>query len=137
MSKLMISPENSSYAVVRGSEVLSSELQGGSSKMRLDVLNAAFTINVAWSLSPVQYEYINAFFRTKTKHGSLPFTIDLILDNTVYTEYTARFIPDTFKLASQKGLTYYVNAVLEVESVIDNATTDDATVAAYEALIAP
>lgn len=137
MVKLYVQPESAGYAVERGSEVLSVALDGGASKLRRDVLNASFKVNVSFVLDPTEYNYLNAFFRTATEHGSLPFEIDLILDNTTLTEYTARFVPDTFKLTAQKGLTYYVGAVLEVESLPDNATADQAIIDAYEELVAP
>lgn len=133
MEKLFLTPDNSSYDVSRNPEVLAVQLDGGASKMRRDILGASFLVNVVWILNPTQYNYINAFYRTSVAHGSVPFNIDLILDNITLTQYVVRFIPNSFKLTSQRGLAYTVSATLEVESVADNATADNVIIDAYEA----
>jgi len=117
--KLLLVPDSSAYSVERGDEVLSVILDGGASKFRKDIIDAAFRVNVAWILDPEGYQYLNAFFRTATARGSLPFEIDLVLDTTEYQECVAHFIPGSFKLTAQKGLSYFVSATLEVEAPVN------------------
>jgi len=132
--KLLLIPESAGYAVDRGQEVLSVKLDGGASRMRKDIIGAAFDVNVAWKLDPEQYDYLNAFFRTATARGSLPFTIDLVLDKTEYQTVTARFVPKTLKLTGQQGLSYFMSATLEVEAPINltEAADDTTTIDEYE-----
>lgn len=134
MAKLLFRPTRDGYSAQRGQEVLAVQLDGGASRFRRDILNAPFRVTTSWQCNPEQYNYLNAFYRTATEHGSSPFEIDLFLDNADYVEYTAKFIPASFKLDSQSGLTYYVSAELEVEKPFDpdEATDDAATILAYE-----
>lgn len=135
MTKLYMRPSNASYSVQRGSEVLSVKLDGGASKYRRDILNASFTVTVSWDTTEDGWDYLNAFYRTATARGSLPFTIDLLLEDSTLTTYTAYFVPDTFKLTGQQGEAYYIEATLEVTPIINpSETTDDnATISAWEA----
>src|SRR4051812_39137454 len=112
--KILIPPSTAGYAAERGSEVLSVKLDGGASKYRRDIIGAAFNVNVTWDgLNAEQFNYLNACFRTGTVRGSLPFDIDLILDKSALTEYSAYFVPGSFKLTAQQGLAYFVSAQLE------------------------
>lgn len=135
MSKLKLHPDKAGYAVDRGTEIISAKLDGGASKIRKDILNAAFRVSVQWITHPDGYNYLNAFYRTSTANGSLPFTIDLYLDKSEPVEFSAQFVPDTFKLSSQSGETYYVSAELEVTKPFNGseASEDAATIAAFEA----
>lgn len=133
--KLVIPPDSSSYAAQRGAEVLAVQLDGGASRIRADILGASYLVSVQWIVDPAGYDYLNAFFRTATTRGSASFTIDLVLDNSTLSEYSAIFTPSTFKLASQVGLSYTVTAQLEVIPSASGSETDDdnALMDAYEA----
>lgn len=135
MSKLLLVPENSSYAVSKDAEIISTKLDGGASRRRKDILQGSFNVNVTWILNAEEYDYLEAFWRTTIDHGSLPFEIDLILDYKDMYEYTAYFVEGSKKLTGQRGLAYFVSAQLEVTSPIyeDEATDDAAVVAAFEA----
>lgn len=136
MTTLIIPPDSSSYAAARGDEVLSVKLDGGASKFRLDILNAAFLVDATWILDRDGYEYINAFYRTATGHGSLPFSVELILDTPLPVLYAeCHFVPGSLKLSAQSGFSYTVSAQIEVTPPINNTeeADDAAIIAAYEA----
>lgn len=117
LPKLAIPPDQDSYEAAPGSEVLSVKLDGGVSRSRRDFIGAAAGFRVQWTLTPTEYQYLDSFFK-HIKNGSLPFLIDLILDGPVMLEYTAKFVPGSYKLAKQSGLTYIVSAELEVASLL-------------------
>lgn len=135
MSTFLIPPENSSYSLAQNVESLSEELDGGAPKIRRDIIGAAFKVDVSWIFNPEEYEYARAFYRTATDHGSLPFDIGLIIDEPSLVIYEARFVPGTWRLNSQKGLSYSVSAQLSVVVPVnpDEATDDAAIISAYEA----
>lgn len=114
ISKFIIPPDNSSYAVSDGKEVVSTKLDGGASRYRRDILGATSTVDVVWILGPDEYKYLRSFYRALCVTGSRPFLIDLILDEPTLTEHKAYFIPASVRLTGQKGLTYWVSAQLEV-----------------------
>jgi hypothetical protein len=135
MAKFRIPPDNASYSAERTGEVLQVKLAGGASRFRKDIIDAAANVNCSWQFDVSQFNYFVAFYRTATLRGTVPFTIDLIIDSAAMVTRTARFVADSYKLTGQKGLTYYVSAVLEVEAIINptETTTDNATIAAFEA----
>lgn len=131
--RFLITPESSSYAVERGNEVVRVELDGGAGRYRADVLHSSFKVDCQWIFTRSQYDYAMAFFRTQTQRGSLPFEIELIIEDFDLGERTAYFIPGSFKLTGQRGLAYFVSGTLEVLPEInpDETTEDAATIAAY------
>jgi hypothetical protein len=136
MAKLHLTPENNSYSVERHPETISARVGGGPSRYRRDILGNVFDVEVSFILDAEEYDYLMAFYRTATIHGSIPFEIDLITDSSGISEKTAYFAGgQPPKLTGQRGLAYYVSAQLEVFSPIsDTETTDDnATIAAFEA----
>ena len=112
--KLVIPPDQASYAVTDGTEVIRVQLQGGAGRYRRDILNSSRTVNVTWTLSPNEYKYIRSFYKVSVYDTSAPFLIDLYLDEPTLTEHQARFLPGTMQLQSQSGLTFVVTAQLEV-----------------------
>jgi len=115
LTKFIFKPEQDGYSVAPGKTTLSVQLDGGASRSRLDMLGATFPVSVEWNFSPAEYKYAFAFYNSVTKSGSLPFLIDLLLDAPEINEYEAKFVPDTFKLSSQRGWNYKVTAQLEVK----------------------
>jgi len=114
LTKFIYPPENSAYSVTDGKEVVATQLDGGASRYRRDILGATSTVNVSWILGPNEYKYVRSFFRALTLKGSKPFLIDLILDEPTLTEHKVYFIPGSMQLTAQKGLTYWVSSQLEV-----------------------
>lgn len=111
--KLNLPPDQASYSVNDGSEVVRTQLDGGAGKYRLDILNATRIINCQWTVGPDNFRYLRAFYNVLHRLSE-PFKCDLYLDYPTLTEHDCWFIPDTFKLASQQGLTFVVTAQLEV-----------------------
>lgn len=117
MAKLLIPPSQDGYTAADGWEVASVQLDGGAPRTRRDVLGAVARVAVTWVVGPGEYRYLRAFYRS-TYNGALPFTIDLLLDEAILTEYEAKFIPGTFRLAAQRGWSYTVTTELEVKPIV-------------------
>lgn len=114
LPKLVLRPENSSYTVKDGVEVASTALDGGASRRRLDQLGSVYSVNASFVLNSNQYQYLRSFYKTVTASGSLPFLIDLIINEPDLTEYTAYFVEGSLQLQYQKGLTYSASCSFEV-----------------------
>lgn len=114
LTKLILPPDNSSYSVTDGREVLAVQLAGGASRYRRDILGATSKVSASWLLGPEPYRYLRAFYKAVTVSGSKPFLMDLILDEPTLTEHKVYFIPESLTLTGQKGLSYSVSAQLEV-----------------------
>jgi hypothetical protein len=112
--ELKIPPDQAGYAVTDGSEVVSIKLDGGASRRRRDIIGATSTVNVTWNCNDVKFKYLRSFYRAVSESGALPFNIGLILDEPDITLHKAYFVPGSFSLQSQSGLTYVVVAQLEV-----------------------
>ncbi len=134
MATLLTPPDRSGYAVTPGNETLRAKLDGGASRFRADILDAAFEVDCNWILDPEQYKYYCAFYRTATKRGSLPFDVSLRIDDSDAADYTAHFT-SPYKLTGQEGLAYYVSATLEVSKAVnpDEEDEDNDIIDAYEA----
>jgi hypothetical protein len=74
-----------------------------------------------------------AFYRTITKRGALPFTVDLVVDSSDLGERTCHFVPGSVKLSRQEGLAHVVVGTLEVDPIVnpDEEDDDNAIVDAY------
>lgn len=121
-------PDQAAYAVVDGTSVISTALDGGSSRYRADLLGAPAKVTVQWTFDPLEYQYSKAFFKSGVNGGADAFLIDLYIDNSDLTTHTAHFVPGTFSLASQTGNTFVVTATLEVEPNDDDAALNWALV---------
>lgn len=130
--KLQIPPDQAAYVAVSGNEVLSVKLDGGASRYRSDIIGAWSSVTAQWTLNRMQYNYLSAFFRTKTKRGAIPFLCDLYLESSEIQEFTCYFVPSTFQLISQAGLTFTVGASLEVKPPVPDPDADNALVVLYE-----
>lgn len=114
LSKCALYPDSAGYSVVDAENVISTKLDGGASRYRLDMLDSASKVSVKWVCNSNQYQYIRAFYVSILKNGSLPFLIDLILDSSEPVEHEAYFIPGTLSLSEHSGNYYSVVAQLEV-----------------------
>ncbi len=131
MTKFAISPVAAGYAVTPGTEVVQVELNGGGPRTRKDVLNAASLIAVSWILTQEQYDYFWAFFRGVIDSGSLPFTIDLIIDTHTKATYTVVFVKDSVTVGTIDGGVFTINASLYANAATRDLSADAALVAAY------
>lgn len=114
LNRLRLTPDNSSYSVTDGKEVVTTQLDGGASRFRRDFLGATSTVDVVFILDAEEYRYLRMFYKILTVSGANPFYIDLLLDLPVKVEHKAYFVPQSLKLTEQKGLSYWVSAQLEV-----------------------
>jgi hypothetical protein len=131
MTKLLVSPTIAGHQVNFGSNVLSTKLDGGASRYRLDKIGSTHDVPVQWMLEAQGYNYLMAFFRTEIAYGSLPFTIDLkAVDGSAAGTYTARIKPGTFALTGYFGNVYQVSATLEITPATVNESADEALIAA-------
>lgn len=134
MNKLFLRPNSSGYAVSPQSEVVSTELDGGMSRSRRDKLGMPSLVNVAWMLDEQGFEYLNAFFFTVLKSGTLPFLCDLLLDHPALTEHTCKFVPGSFKpISNTSAFIFNATAQLEVKPNPRDEAADILLVAYYEA----
>lgn len=133
MSKLIIPPNSASYSgKMSEGEVITVQLDGGASRYRRAQIGFVHNVTVEWTVNLAAYNYLCAFFRLATRMGSLPFTIDLILEGAALTTHTARFKPGTFGINGQEGQTYTVGAELEVTPLAVVDATDLSTILAYD-----
>jgi hypothetical protein len=126
------------YSAQDGNSVYAVQLDGGSSRFRQDQLNPAGTITVQWTLDGPGYDVLRAFYAS-VNYGADPFLIDLLWEAQGVLEYTVHFVPGTFKLTSQRGYTYVVQATLEVlpnGNVVSTAVSTLTRTAVVVALVA-
>lgn len=134
--KLLVRPESSSYNLTFGTEALRTELDGGRGRYRADILGASTMLEgIEWKLDPDKYNYFMAFYRTETKRASLPFTMDLLVDNSELVTCDCNFVPGSVRLSQQSGITYIVSASIEVKRPInlDEEEEDDETISDFNA----
>ena len=120
MEKLTLLPDQASYAYGNDDSVITTTLDGGYSRSRVDQLKSSAIINCTWRLYSHHYQYFKAFWTVVTEKGVYPFLIDLILDQPYLEEYEAKFVPGTVNMSEPEGLTYSISADLEVIPVRDD-----------------
>lgn len=113
-SKFNIGTDFASYSARVGSDVVMEVLDGPAGRYRQDVKRATSRIAARWTLTQFQFRYARAFYNTATALGSLPFHIDLTIDNSSVEQVTAHFIPGSFQWQFESGV-HVVTAELEVE----------------------
>lgn len=120
LEKFIYPPEQSSYAVTDGEEVLATKLAGGASRYRQDIINATAAVNVSWLFTPIEFEYFRAFLKgSSANRGATPFLIDLILDEALnLTEHEVYFVPGSVKTSKVQGHSISVQATLEVKPIV-------------------
>ena len=112
MEKLQIAPNEAGYSVSSEQETVVSNLDGGHSRYRRDIIKTSRLVNVTWTVSECDYQYLRSFYKSFAGSGGNKFTIDLIIDTPFLTEYTANFMPSTFRLTSIVAKVYTVSAQL-------------------------
>lgn len=130
--KCSISPDQASYTMKDGVEVVSSKLDGGASRFRRDILNSTRGVTATWTVSRFEYEYLRSFYKVAVNQASTPFLIDLILDKHSLTEHDAYFVPDSMQLIRQEGHRYTVSALLEVVPLPEDFIYDSTFIALWE-----
>lgn len=133
LKKFTIPPQEAGYTVTDGEETIAEKLDGGASRYRADILNASLKVTVRWLFTQAQFGYFRAFYKGTTASGSLPFLLDLIIDEgTALTEHTCNFVPRKLKTIKVKGHSYQVSVELEVRPIIHPDGFYDSIVFLYE-----
>lgn len=130
--KLVLPPNQASYSVTDGVEVIRTELSGGRSRYRKDILGSTSQVNVSWTVNSRQFDYLRAFYKTVTYEGSRWFKIDLILDEPYPVEHEAMFIPGSISLSEQKYGLSTMTAQLDVIPIARDYSTDSLYIATVE-----
>lgn len=121
LTKMQLPPSYAGYSAQDGEDTAAIKLDGGRSRYRLGVIVASKKVDVQWTITPAQFEYLRAFYNAVAKRGSLPFLIDLQIDKPDPIEHQAYFVPGTMKHTSPGGY-FVVNASLEVvPNAVDEA----------------
>jgi hypothetical protein len=129
MYKMAIRPDADGYSSTDGEEWISSQLDGGVGRYRLDKLGASKSVGVRWTLNRAQYQYWRAFWRIV---GCDKFLCDLVgEDGTGPKEHECHFVPGSVSLPSQAGLIYVQQAQLEVTPLNINPDDDLALLLIY------
>lgn len=114
--KLCLPPNQSSYTVSESqAPFLRTQLQGGLGRYRRDILDSSYIVNAEWTVDCVLFNFIQALYRNFLE-TTTPFLIDLIIGEAGLREFTAYFIPGSFKISRVNGLIYTISAQLEVEA---------------------
>jgi len=117
LQKLHLPPDQSSYSVGFSKESVSVKLDGGKSRFRLDKQGGVSTVSVKWVCDQEQYQYLRAFYNTVSARASLPFLLDLYLDQPDLTEHKCNFVPGSMRLQSQRG--YRFEVVASIEALVE------------------
>lgn len=115
--KLELVPDQAGYSVADGREVVFTNLDGGASRYRKDILNARALVQTQWTLNATEFRYLKSFFKLLTGKGAKGFLMDLYIDRENLTEHECRFIPGTFKLIGQKISEFKVSIQIEAKPV--------------------
>lgn len=117
-SKLILPPDQSSYSVGYGNDILAVRNDSPGSAVKRNQVNNSPTLDAVWICEEDDYNYLVKCHRASVTRGGERFRIDLMLDDsTKLVEYYAKFVPGTFKLTGIAGATYYVSAQLEIEPI--------------------
>lgn len=118
MLKLRFQPSSAGYAFKPGDPNVSTELDGGVSATRTDILNPSDMVQCSWYLeNDIEYEEFIIFFKGPAKEGAAWFLMDLVLDEAQPVERTCKFMTGTFQLVEVDGPRTMVSAQLEVEPI--------------------
>ena len=114
LERMTVLPDEASYSYGSDNSVISNALSGGMSRSRIDQINSAAIISCSWTVNPSEYQYIRAFFNFYTSRGVKPFLIELILDQPYLEVYEAKFVANSMVTEDNEGLSYTIEAELEV-----------------------
>lgn len=132
MNKLMLIPESSSYKVDFNDGNVSVKLSGGRSRVRKQSIHNSNRVDVSFALTTDEYRYLMAFYRSVINRGALPFLMDIVTETSELVTHKVMMVPNSFKLSSQKGYTYYVSFTVEAEPLEENAEKDKQIIQNHE-----
>lgn len=114
MEKLSIPPDFASYSVVDSTAPLYQPLDGGRGRQRGDMLDGTRFATVQWSGGRKMFNYLRDFYEAFVGRNGEPFLIDLISATSQLVEYTCLGFVSFKKIASQDGISFKVQAQLEI-----------------------
>lgn len=132
LPKLELDIDASAYSWIVGNEILQAVVDGGPSRTRIDFIGAPSIASIQLVLIESEYQYLNAFYRLSISRGSLPFVMDMILDDAPLQEYQCTFVPGTFSLNGKSGDAFIVTAQLEVKPLAADDEYDGAIIMLFE-----
>lgn len=131
LPQLLVLPDQAGYAYTSPKDVIGIALDGGLSRTRRDIMNSSAILDVSWTLSLEDYQYLRAFYNGACNRGTSAFTMELLLDQPYLEEFTCQFVPNSFQMSSPFGLSRSAQAQLEVIP-IENKELADITYKLYE-----
>lgn len=133
LQKFLVPPDAPAYTVTDGIEAARTQLDGGKGRYRSDTLNASYTVKVSWTFTKAKFNYFQAFWKSVSVGGSMPFLIDLITDScTELEEHTVHIVPGSVTTSAVVGHSFKVDAQLEVMPIIRPEGYYEAEILAYE-----
>lgn len=127
MNRLDLCPLQSSYSTTFGDGVLTQDLGKGMPRTRADFIGAVHSVNVSFLLSPADYQYLMAFYRTYQRDPQ-PFLVGLYLDEPTIKDYVCKFVSMP-TLGNKEGKYVNSSCQLVVKPSAANAALDDVIVA--------
>lgn len=132
---LTLPPDSQGFSDQPDDGIVETALDGGAPRQRADLLGTIDVVSVRWTVGPRGYNYLRAFYRTVIgKNGTplTPFILAMPIDTSDPTEeHQCMFQKGSFKLASQQGLQYVVQATLYVWPVLTDPNDDAQQIAAF------
>lgn len=131
MRTLAVLPDKTGYSAKPGAAFGSKTFAGSpASRFAARPGSEPDVLECTWVLTPGEYTYLRAFYRTATALGSLPFEAMLAVDGAELLPYQALIVPGSFGLRSVSGEEHRVSATL-VASRAPTGAGDD-----YDAIVA-
>jgi hypothetical protein len=108
--------ECSGYTSAMSYGVVETQLEGGATRKRQDVIGAPHYVTATWIIpSREDYNFFMYIFRQELKDATLPFLADVVTDSALTIRHICRTVGGMPKLSQQRGFAYWVTATLEVE----------------------
>lgn len=114
MRRLRLVPEASGFTAEIGETAEGTSLAAPVMRLREGLERDPSRIKAAWICEPAELDYLQAFHRTATKRGALPFTLYLILTTADAVLYRCMIVPKTWQLDVVGELTHRVSCQLDV-----------------------
>jgi hypothetical protein len=117
LPELAIPPDSSGFSDQPSDGIVEIQLDGGAPRQRADKIGNLDVVSVRWSVGPNGYNYLRAFYRAVAlpPNGPTPFILKMPIDTSDPSEeHQCVFQANSFKLASQQGLQWVVQATLYV-----------------------
>lgn len=111
---LNFAPDQARYSGDLAPNAITTPVEHGAARTRQDYIGGSSLVNVQWSVDPTQYQTIVSFFEGILSSGTMPFSIDLILNRSALHRYEAKLVADTLRVTSVRGLQRVLQAQLEV-----------------------